>query len=160
MPRSSRSSQPTRRCSTAASANPGCRMERSLPRHHAPRICARLSGKRLSCPWRRSRHGRRAASLSTESKRCSGSVCSSGCSAVKASATIRWVVPGTRTLATHRASRHAGRSDRQDCESAVQGRSRGGYSCTTTQLSLYGWKPIWPSSASAVRQLRGLRDSG
>ena len=32
-------------------------------------------------------------SLSTASKRCSGSICSSGCSAAKASATTRWVVP-------------------------------------------------------------------
>ncbi len=33
-----------------AGADPGCRMERSFHRHHAPRICARLSGERLSGP--------------------------------------------------------------------------------------------------------------
>ena len=31
--------------------------------------------------------------VSTASKRCRGSVCSSGCSAANASATTRWVVP-------------------------------------------------------------------
>lgn len=42
----------------------------------------------------------RGSSFRTASKRPAGSNCNSGCSAAKASAMIRCVVPWTRTLAT------------------------------------------------------------